>query len=253
MSKVLKPIVWACLLVSIAIWGFIKLLPVSAVLAWTPNSTPLAWKQAKGSLWEGSVKSLAYAGQELGPIHWQWLAGDLLKGRWAYHVQVGNGRLGGGEGIVAKSLYGWQLTDVNVYLPAQRLNDTVALMLPVSVDGLLELQIRLLDWTESCQQTITEFTWRGPQIASPLGVLEFENVVGQISCDQQQLSLEIKHNDSKLDLEAEILVSSSQWLSSGKLKAGAGLDKQYHDLLPYIGQADARGYYRFNDSGPLMW
>lgn len=128
----------------------------------------LAIRDVSGSLFAGQAGSLAYRGEEFGPVHWRFSPAGLLRGRLEYHLDLqnpayqGQGRLGVAlNGALVGHAFDLQL------LPDRLINSFSPLA--ITSAGQLALQLDHFVLRNGQAQDVNGLLeWRAAELLSPL-------------------------------------------------------------------------------------
>ncbi len=242
----------ALLFIMVYLVSLVATTPLSVVLNWVSLPRGISLEQPSGTIWRGQVATLNTPQLQLNQVSWDFQASALLFGRVEAEVELSSGGELWGKGLAGLSFSGWYLKDWQVDAPASWLTKQYPLPIPAVVEGDFQLQLAQLNQGEPwCQQLQGQLNWLSPVLQTPLGVLRLDDVKGQLTCQDGEPALELKHSDQQVALELLASVNQSRWSAEGKIKAAADMPKGISDNLKYIGRPDPQGFYRFKQQGRL--
>lgn len=247
-----KTIGLALLLILVYLVSLVATTPLAVALNWLSLPRGFSLEQPSGTIWQGRVATLNTPQLQLKQLNWDFQASSLLFGRVEAEVEFSSGGQLWGKGLAGLSFSGWYLKDWHVDAPASWLTSQYPLPVPAVVEGDFQLALQQLNQgAPLCQQLQGQLVWRAPVLQTPLGVLRLDDVKGQLSCQEGEPALELKHSDQQVALELLASVNQSRWSAEGKIKAAADMPKGISDNLKYIGRPDPQGFYRFKEQGRL--
>ncbi len=231
-------------------------LPVSWVLQQSPSVRGLDIQGAQGTLWQGQASNIAWQGQNLGEMNWDFQWSALLTGKAEIAVRFGRGsdldiR---GRGIVGYGLFGGAYAkNLVASVPAAKLVEQARLPVPVGVDGQLELNIHhatyAAPWCETGEGTLV---WSSSAIQSPLGSLDLGPVVASLNCQDSVVTAlgEQKSTQISAAFSAE-LTPNQQYSTKAWFKPEAEFPAAMSAQLQWLGKPNAQGQYEFDYKGRL--
>ncbi|WP_411993920.1 type II secretion system protein N [Agarivorans sp. DSG3-1] len=242
----------ALLLVAVYLVSLVATTPLSVALNYLPIPKQLKLNHPSGSVWQGELLSVDTPNLTLHDVSWSFKPASLLLGRLAVDIKLGKGQQLQGQGQAGLNFSGWFLKDWQLEAPASWVVEQVPMPLPISVEG--DIQLALAGASQGspwCEQLQGQLMWLGPLVGTPLGELDLDNAKADLSCNEGQPSIALKHSDKQLELELLASVGQPNWLAEGKIKAGADMPSSLSNNLKYIGRPDPQGFYRFKQQGRL--
>jgi len=205
----------------------------------------------EGTLWSGSVGTIATRKASLGPVVWDWRPSALLLGRFEYDTffQLAGG---GGEVRVGRGLFdGFYLKTLEGNLNGAQLTQWIAVP-GTQLGGSILVD---LPWAEFSNGTVTglqgSIVWENASVIAPmqlaLGTLQVE-----LSEKDGELIGTVSDRGGPLAVSGAVaLHDGNRYGLNAKIKPRADVDPALQDALSLLGQPDRAGNFTISYSGSL--
>ncbi len=243
-----------CFLVIVCI-SLIAHTPASFALKYIPQVKGLKMEGPGGTIWQGELQNLQWQGDNFGYVSWNFEPWKLLQAKANFQVRFGRGsdmKLTG-KGHVGAGITGLYAESLVASLPAEQVLQRMAVPVPLTVKGNIELSVNELVYAQPwCQSGKGTLAWSGSHITSPLGGLELGAVITDWVCEDNRLTAKGNHNDAQLTagLDAE-LQKSGQYKVDSRFKPNAGFPETMRAQLKWLGDPNQNGEYLFSYSGKI--
>lgn len=220
-----------------------------------PQIKGLKIEEPNGTIWQGELQNVQWQKENFGYVSWNFKPMRLLQAKADFEVRFGRGsdmKLMG-NGHIGAGIVGLYAENVVASLPADEVRQRIAMPVPVTVAGNVELSVK--EWIYSqpwCQTAIGTLVWSNSKILSPLGELEPETLISDWSCEDNQLVIQGDHNNSQIaaELNAE-LQKNGHYKVDAWFKPNAEFPDAMKAQLQWLGDPNRNGEYPFSYSGKI--
>jgi len=230
-------------------------LPAAVVSYFIPENSGLKVAVASGTLWQGKAQQLVINNKyHLKQVKWDvdWLA--LLGLQFKVDLQFTNGRDGvSGKGDVMVGFSGLSVEQLLIDISAPELLSYINLPVPIDAQGNISLVIKeASQGVPYCEQIEGSLIWDNAYIESTMGNIALQRVDVDLSCDNGQVSADIKQQSAQLDSQISVLLSEGgAYQLSGLIKDSDKLAPTIKQALPWIGSKNSNGATVLNFKGKL--
>ncbi|MFC3023016.1 type II secretion system protein N [Vibrio zhugei] len=243
------------LFVAVFMVSVIVHLPAAFVLKHVPLPRALQIDGVSGSLWKGRATQVHWHNQGFGALSWRMNTVALLTGRIEADIRIGRGSAMQlhGRGVVGYGLDGVYANNVIASLPASQILQYSPQPLPVAVKGQVELSLKQFQYAQPwCQSAKGSLVWSKASLETPASPLQLDQVLAQVDCLDNNLSIEGQQKSAQVSSEFSATVYKAyhykvtSWFHpEAQFPAELG---QWLDRLP---TPDSKGRYHFSPSGQL--
>lgn len=231
-------------------------LPIQVVLNYAPLPTALSIRQASGTLWQGQAQQVSWQRNHLGQVSWQFEPSALLGGNAQAKVRFGRGSQWQlqGRGTVGYGLSGAYAENLLASMPVtEALKLAPALPIPLTLDGLLELNIKQLSYAKPyCSQGSGSLVWNTNVVGTPLADLQLGPVIAELSCQDSQIRVKGTQQSDQVRSEFSVeLMADQRFNAKAWFVPQAEMPSALTDALKWLPSPDAQGRYQFSQQGRL--
>lgn len=205
-----------------------------------------------GTIWQGSIEQLVITNTQIQKVNSQLSFLSLFTLTPKVDLTFGDAILAGPEGqlTLAVSADELALTNVDVLIPANTIAQQIALPLPITAKGNVEVQLTALAISlgESKQCTLAsgELSWRRAGVIALEQNIKLGKLSADIGCEQGAIAVNLAPKNN-LGLTFSAYIRDKGKISGqGHLKPGAKFPEQLKSALPFLGKADNQGRYRIS-------
>lgn len=204
----------------------------------------------QGTIWQGTAHSLGVQGWRVNQLTWQLEFWPLLLGDIAVTLDAGNPREA--DEIAVNGPIRLKMTDpsqihvhdLQLFMPAKQLLAQLPLPVPVTASGRLRVDIKQLDYQQSCQQLSATGHWLNASVDLPSGSTDLGRFDAQGECQNGNLQLTISEPNA-FGLNATATLSQQgNFAIEGRFKPAPNLPDEIKQGAQFFGQPDAQGYYQ---------
>lgn len=231
-------------------------LPAPLVVQYAPLPKGLSLTGVQGTIWNGSAENVRWQRQNLGQVHWQLQASELLSAKAQAQVRFGRGselQLSG-RGVVGYAMSGPYAENLIASIPAEQVIEYMPrLPVPLDITGQVELSIKSLAYEPPfCQSGEGSVVWNTDEIGTPLDALKVGPVVANFSCANSTITLKGDQRSQQVESQAEVVLKPNRsYQSSAWFKPGEQFPPAFRDQLGWLPKPDGQGRYRFTYNGRL--
>lgn len=241
--------------IAIYLFSLVLTAPASMITRFIPDNAGVQIGHISGTLWNGKLSQVDYRNQfQLQKVTWKmnWLALFTLK--LQADVKFSNGRkVMSGAGIVAYSLSGMTLSDVNVDMQASALLPYLTLPVPVDLSGKFTLVIENgSQGAPYCEEIDGYLVWHDGKIGTPMGNIDLATPSMDLSCVEGGFVASLKQHSEQITTNANIsLKEGGSYQLEGNIIGREKLDPSILQALSWLGPKTAAGETVLNFKGRL--
>ncbi|KAB2823940.1 type II secretion system protein N [Aliivibrio finisterrensis] len=231
-------------------------MPIQWVVDQAPKVRGLVLVGLSGTPWKGQVDSLSWQRVNYGQLQWQIDPVAILKGHAVFSIRFGRGselelRGKGAVGYsVSKGAYAENMV---ISLPVASIMNKVPMALPVSLQGQAEISINYFQQGQPwCKQATGEVVWSAGKIISPLGNINPNTVIADVTCVDNKVMLTSKQSSEDVGSEFDVVLNPNRsYQVKGWFRPEANFPSSLRSQLKWLGKPDSKGQYRVTYSGRL--
>lgn len=226
-------------------------LPAIQIVSRVPLPTGVSISGVKGSLWNGSVRSVIVDGIQVENINWDLHFFPLLVGSVNAEIHAGDARQAeviSFDGNVSFSVFSQavEMQDAKLFLPTHMVLAQVPLPIPVRATGRFYLDAGQFSYSlkkNHCTAITAKGGWNKAAVSGSAGMIDFGQFDANISCVEDNVQVEVMP-DNLLNLEATALLNAQgQIRVKGRFNPSDDLPKEVHQAASLFGRPDSQGYY----------
>lgn len=230
-------------------------LPAAVVIKAVPLPAGLELQGVQGRWWQGSATQVRWQRNQLGALSWQLQWSSLLSAKAKVAVRFGRGsdldvR---GKGVIGYGMSGPFAEDVVLSASATTLMQTLALPLPISAQGQVELTVRDYQYAAPwCGAANGTLVWAQSMMGSPLGDLSMGPVMADVTCDNNVVTVKGGQQSAQVSSEFSAeLNAKRRFNAQAWFKPGAEFPAAMAEQLKYLPRPDGQGRFQFSRQGQL--
>ncbi|MFV0447416.1 MAG: type II secretion system protein N [Vibrio sp.] len=250
-----KVVGYSVVFVVVFITSAVVNLPAQFVFQQLPLPLPLQVMGVQGTIWQGSAEQVRWQGRHLGDMRWQLKPSALLAANVEVDVRFGRGSELSlrGKGTLGYGLSGLYAENAIVSMPADIALAQAPLSLPIEAQGQLELSINQYRYQAPfCSSAEGSLVWSSANVESLLGVLALNQVMADLQCSDNTLTVKGKQNSQQVGSEFSAQLNPNlSYQADGWFKPGAEFPESLAQQLKWLPEPDAQGRYSFKHQGHL--
>lgn len=227
-------------------------MPLSVVMAHISLPRGLVISGITGTPWQGQAQSVRWQGYAVQNVRWQFRWSTLLMGKPSVILAINDPELVQGDVTVGYRSH-ISVTDVHLKGQADKLAAYVGQPLPVSVSGVVKLNIDDLEFTPTtCLSLNGQAHWNAGQVESPLGVFPVGVPVFTLSCEEQKFVIKARQDSDAVSSQSTFqLTANGHYQLQSTLTAGKQFPEGLSALLKMGAQDLGNGVYKVSESGKI--
>lgn len=205
-----------------------------------------------GTIWQANIEQVVITNTQIQKVNSSLSFWSLFTLSPQVDLTFGDAMLPGPEGklTLTASTSELMLNDVDVLIPANTIAQQIALPLPVTAKGNVEMQLAALAISlgdsMQCTQASGQLNWLRAGVIALEQNIKLGKLAADIGCEQGAIAVNLEpKNDLGLTFSAYIR-DKGKISGQGHLKPGAKFPEQLKSALPFLGKADNQGRYRIN-------
>lgn len=230
-------------------------LPAQFVFQQLPLPLSLQLIGVQGTIWQGSAEQVRWQARKLGDVSWQLKPSALLAANVEADVRFGRGSELSlrGKGTVGYGFSGLYAENTIVSMPAEVAFAQASLPLPIEAQGQLELSINQYRYQAPfCSTAQGALVWSAASAESLLGVLALNQVMADLQCSDNTMTVKGKQNSEQVSSEFSAQLNPNRsYQADGWFKPGAEFPQPLAQQLKWLPEPDAQGRYSFKHQGRL--
>ncbi len=235
---------------------FIATLPAQFVLGQLTLPKNVGLYGVSGTIWRADVEQLTISNSDVLQVTTELSFWSLFTLSPKVDVTFGDALLAGPEGKLTLAISTEQLilSDVETFISANDIAQQIALPLPMTAKGEVELNLAELvidlSANNECLQGAGGIQWSRAGVLAMEENIKLGKLSAKITCDQGAIALDIEpKNDLGLTFSAYVRLEKTKAgkiSGQGHLKPGAKFPEKLKPALPFLGKADNKGRYRIS-------
>ncbi|WP_165310032.1 type II secretion system protein N [Vibrio ziniensis] len=250
-----KVIGYVTVFVTVFITSALVNLPARFVIQKLPIPSQLEITGLQGTIWQGSAEQIHWENRNFGDVAWQFKPSALFGARLEVALRFGRGSELNlrGKGLVGYGLSGGYAQDTIISMPADVALTQVALPVPISAQGQLELSINQYAYQAPfCLNGHGSLAWNSANLESPLGSLALTQAVADLQCDNSTVKIKGSQKSEQVSSEFSAQLSPNySYQAEGWFKPGAEFPQQLANQLKWLPKPNNQGNYTFKQQGRL--